>query len=187
MRILLTAIFSLFLLTMAGQQKPQYSTQNSVGVLIGEHDTAPLLESVNGLVYRNWFAGVGTGIDWHYSRSIPLFFSGARFIPVKTGKQLQLSSGIGINFPWAQSDTYFGWYSTAPTYKNGLYWNAGMGYRIGVGKKNDALLVHLGYINKSYTQVIKTVMPCLIPPCPESVESYKYSLNALSVKLGWGF
>jgi len=187
MRLVLTAVFSLLLITLAAQQKPRFSTMNSVGILIGEHDTAPLLETVNGVVYRNWFGGIGTGIDWHYSRSIPLFFSGARFFPVKTGKQLQITSGVGINFPWSNSDYIGGWFTTTPSYKNGLYWNTGLGYRIAVGKRHDALLFHLGYVNKTYTQVNTTTIPCLIPPCPETKESFHYSLNALSVKLGWGF
>jgi len=64
---------------------------------------------------------------------------------------------------------------------------AGLGYKIGIGKQNDNLLIQLGYNNKAHSQKTTVVYPCLVPPCPQSVEKYQYSFNALSLKLGWGF
>ena len=70
---------------------------------------------------------------------------------------------------------------------NGLFWNAGFGYKISVSKSNDAILLYFGYSNKVYSEEIKTTYPCLVGPCPENIETYKYNLQALSIKVGYGF
>lgn len=74
----------LFLLTMAveinAQQKPRFSTQNSVGLLFGGSDNAPQVQTVNGIAYRNWFAGIGTGIDWYFSGAYRFFYQGTVFL-----------------------------------------------------------------------------------------------------------
>lgn len=173
---------------MPAQKKLRFSTQNTVGILVGGTDNAPQVQTINGLAYRNWFTGVGTGIDWYYQRSIPLFLSVNRFFDTRPRRQVFLSSGAGVNYPWGKPGPFItnGWgYETH--FNPGFYWTAGLGYKLSVGKQNDHLLIQLGYNNKNHTQKTKSVVPCFNPPCPESVDIYKYSFNALSLKFGWGF
>ncbi len=173
---------------LPAQHKIRFSTQNMVGLLVGGSDNAPQIQTINGLAYRNWFTGVGTGIDWYYQRSIPLFLSANRFFNTHPHRPVFLASGAGVNFPWGKPDLYYtnGWgYDTR--FEPGFFWTAGLGYKFAVGKQNDNLLIQLGYNNKSHTQKTTTVYPCFMPPCPESTETYKYKFNALSLKFGWGF
>ena len=77
MKKIFVFLLTLFLtIGLMAQQKPRFSTQNMVGLLVGGSDNAPQVQTINGLVYRNWFTGIGTGIDWYYQRSIPVFFFG---------------------------------------------------------------------------------------------------------------
>ena len=183
-------VFFLFMqLTAAlpAQQKIRFSTQNMVGLLVGGSDNAPQVQTINGLAYRNWFTGIGAGIDWYYQRSIPVFFSANRFFTTSPRRQVFLTSGAGINYPWGKPDYITNGWGYDTRFSPGFFWMAGLGYKIGVGKQNDNLLIQLGYNNKAHSQKTTTVYPCLVPPCPQSTEKYQYSFNALSLKLGWGF
>lgn len=184
---IIVCLFAAYL--AAGQDHPWFSTQNMVGIQIGGSGQRPQVQTWNGLAWKNWFGGLGTGIDWYYRRSIPLFFTGARFIPLTPRRQLLLSGGAGINFPWDKSpgDYWIGWNSTHSTYKPGMYWNTGVGYRLQVGKQKDMLLFHMGYNVKEHTEDRYTEVACLIPPCPGQKETMKYTLRTISLKLGWGF
>ncbi len=173
---------------LAAQVKPKFSTQNYVGIVAGSRETELQVQTINGLSYKKWFTGIGSGIDWYFLRSIPVFVSAERSISITAKRKLYFSSAAGANFPWKNEgyyNYYWGW--DASKMYPGFYWNAGFGYKIAVGKQNDAILFHLGYSNKFYKEKVTSVYPCLIPPCPENTETFKYNLRALSLKLGWGF
>ena len=63
------------LMSSAAQKKAIFSSQNYVGLLEGEQKSKLQLQTMNGIKYRTWFIGLGTGIDWYYLRSIPIFLS----------------------------------------------------------------------------------------------------------------
>ncbi|MBI5372996.1 MAG: hypothetical protein HZA79_13320 [Sphingobacteriales bacterium] len=175
--------------TISAQGKPRFSSQNTAGILVGGHANAPQVQTINGISWQNWFTGIGTGIDWYKQRSIPLFWEVERGFQIAPRRKFYFSSGAGANFPWGDSRGYisYGWETAAPKMIPGLYWNAGFGYKIGVGKQNDAVLLQLGFSNKMHREEVTTVYPCFNPPCPENKESFKYNFRALSLKLGWGF
>lgn len=172
---------------LQAQTKPRFSTQNTVGLLIGGSDNAPQLQTVNGVAFNNWFTGIGAGIDWYYQRSIPVFVSANRYFNTSPRRQVFLTSGAGVNYAWGEPDYFTNGWGYDIKFRPGLYWTAGLGYKIGIGKQNDHLLIQLGYNNKVHTQESIYALPCLIAPCPVSKEVYKYSFNALSLRLGWGF
>lgn len=172
---------------LQAQNKPRFSTQNTVGLLIGGSDNAPQFQTINGVAYHNWYTGIGAGIDWYYQRSIPVFLSVNRFFTTSPRRQVFLSSGAGVNYAWGTPDYITNGWGYDTKFSPGFYWTAGLGYKIAIGKQNDHLLIQLGYNNKSHTQKSTLVMPCLIAPCPVSKETYKYSFNALSFRIGWGF
>ena len=171
----------------AAQNKARFSSQNYVGMLAGSSETDIHIQTINGLAFNKWFTGIGTGIDWYYYRSIPVFLSGERSFNIKARKKFYLAGAAGVNFPW--NETIYrdwNWWSDSKLYP-GLSWNAGFGYKLAVGKQNDALLLHIGYSNKFYKENLTGTYPCLVPPCPEYNETFNYNLRALSVKVGWGF
>jgi len=111
--------------SLHAQNKVAFSTQNYVGLLIGGSDNSPQLQTINGIRFNKWFTGIGTGIDWYYQRSVPVFLSLERGFRVTPKKNIYFSSGAGINFPW-RNNIYndWNWWSVSEA-KNGLYCNAG--------------------------------------------------------------
>lgn len=102
MRYYIPVLFCLLIFAagLQAQTKPRFSTQNTVGILIGGSDNAPQLQTVNGVAFNNWFTGIGAGIDWYYQRSIPVFVSANRYFTTGPRRQVFLTTGAGINYPW---------------------------------------------------------------------------------------
>ena len=170
------------------QKKISFSSQNYLGVLMGENIAKPQLQTINGVKINKWFAGIGTGIDWYYQRSVPVFASFSRSFLPKGKRSFLASADLGVNFPWSDENQYYYYYESGNQEKqSGLYWATGIGYKLGLGKSDNALLVQLGYSFKQQSEKYKSVYPCLIAPCPEDVVTYDYKLKRLSIKIGWGF
>jgi len=184
-KIIVCVITVLCLSTSIGAQgKWKFGSQNYAGILEGESGTALQLQTINGFRNKTWFAGVGTGIDYYFQRSIPLFVSVAKFLP--EGKlPFYLNGDIGINFPWSKNDIYY--FQDPGKISSSLYWAGGLGYKFGSKKKEDGVLLNFGYSFKHLINETEYTNPCLVPPCPVSTERYDYRLRRLSVKIGWMF
>ena len=165
------------------QLKPQFSSQNYVGILEGDAQTSFQFQTINGFKYRGWFAGAGTGIDYYFQRSIPVFFSLSKFLS-STKVPLYFTGDFGINIPWIKEVT---WFRDPGGFEKGLYWGGGMGYRFGLKKTSNAFLLNFGYSGKNLFHEESSVSPCLVPPCPVMKQTYKYNLNRLSVRVGFTF
>ena len=64
----------------AKKENKFFSSQISSGVVEGEQGTSFHIEVVNGIRYKTWFAGIGTGLDYYYFRSIPVYLSGIKYL-----------------------------------------------------------------------------------------------------------
>jgi hypothetical protein len=183
--IMLT-IFFIAATNLLAQKKLSFSSQNYVGLVAGEVNSELQLQTINGIKKGPWFAGIGAGIDWYYLRSIPLFVSVNRNIFSKGKRFMFVSGDAGKNFSWRNNvPDDFPPYDRQQT--NGLYWAAGAGYKFGIGKSDNSILMQFGYSYKKMGEETKNVSPCFFPPCPESVTAYDYQLKRLSFKIGWGF
>ena len=160
----------------------RFSSINQVGFLNGERGADLQLQSVNGVRYQSWFAGVGIGLDFYGTRGIPLFLDIRRSINM--GSKLPLVPFIyadgGIHFPWAlDNDKELGYDNK---FRNGLYMDVGLGCEVKL-KKQQAVLFSLGYSRKEVQQR-------LIPieedrDTQYSPITYDYNYNRLSIKIGW--
>jgi len=186
MKLIFITAFVLISICSSAQKKAIFSSQNYAGLLEGEHGSSLQLQSINGIRFSNWFVGAGAGIDWYYRRSIPVFASVNMDFLKKQKRNFYLSADGGINFPW-QSDDYLNEWGYAETESHsGPYWSAGLGYKIGIGKGNDALLMQIGY---DYKQVSEQVILSYINLSPETDphDQFDYHLRRLSLKVGWSF
>ncbi len=185
---ILICLSALFLLGAGGyaQQKPSFASQTYAGITIGDSDTELQLQTINGLKWKKWFGGIGIGIDWYYLRSVPVFASVNRNLFQKGKRSLFISGDAGINIPWQQEYLYT-LYEVDKEQYSGLYWATGFGYKFGVGKADNSILLHLGYSYKRMEEKVKNDFPCLVGPCPDYISSYDYRLKRLSIKVGWGF
>lgn len=163
-----------------------YSSQSYAGLVTGESGSAAQVQIINGVQWKNWFAGAGAGIDWYYFRSVPVFLSINRHWLQKNRRSLFVSADAGYNAAWAEK-VYYDFPPYDREYKGGLYWATGVGYKLGVGKSDNAVLFHLGYSYKKLGEEQSYVAPCLNPPCPTYTERYDYKLRRFSLRLGWGF
>jgi hypothetical protein len=186
-KIISIAILFFSICSIHAQSKPRFSSQNYLGIIVGENGTNPQLQSINGIVVNKWFTGIGTGIDWYYQRSVPLFLSVNRSFLQRGKRNFMIAADAGANFPWKDNRYYNDWYYGDVKTFPGFYWSGGFGYRIGMGKQNDALLLHLGYSYKFFRERVTSTLFCINPPCPENVETFNYNLRRLSLKLGWSF
>jgi len=180
--LLLPLLFFMYLLP--AQKKLNFSSQNYIGILEGEASTSFQLQTINGLRYKTWFAGVGTGLDYYYQRSIPLFASFSKFLP-STKTPFYFNGDAGINFPWSKNDSYY--FQYRGDFSPSFYWAAGFGYKFSFKKRSEGILLNFGYSYKHLIQETETSYPCLVPPCPVYKERYDYRLKRLSLKAGWMF
>jgi hypothetical protein len=169
----------------------QFHSINNFGFLEGQAGSAFQLETINGAQYRSWFGGVGLGLDLYRYRTIPLFIDIRKEFG-RSSNKLFLYSDLGINFSWV-TDNEKTSYANYDKFSNSFYNDMGFGYKIKVTKNRD-LLVSLGY---SFKKIIETYNYGLdlnpvylniqnIPSNGQSVQT-NYSLNRLSIKIGWTF
>lgn len=179
-------LLTLCVLTAAAgaQKKLQYSSMNYAGMLEGDNGTAFQVQTIQGIKYGQWFTGLGTGLDYYYLRSVPLFLSLNRNLFNKE-RTPYLSLDGGINFAWVNRERSRWNDFISNDFSPVLYWGAGLGYKVGLRNKKDALLLNIGYTFKHIKEEQEHAVFCINPPCPPAVEQYNYKLNRLSVKLGW--
>jgi hypothetical protein len=181
---IITIVILLLNSSVKAQKKFKFSSQNYIGILEGEASTSFQLQTINGLRYKTWFAGVGAGLDYYYYRSIPVFVSFSKFLS-SPKTPLYFNADIGINFPWSKTGVNYIQYPGA--YSSSLYWEGGFGYKFKLKKRNEGILLNLGYSYKHLINEREFSVWCLTPPCPVFKERYDYRLRRLSLKAGWMF
>jgi len=176
-------------LPITAQQKSsanrwQFHSINNVGLLEGQAGSAFQLQSINGVQYRSWFAGLGIGLDYYQFRGLPLFLDLRKMFRLSSNA-LFVYGDIGVHSNWMtdkqKTNNYI--FSTQNVY-NGVYVDAGGGYQINVGKTN-AFLLSLGYSYKTLNGEQVDISPVYYGITP--VSTYKYSMGRLSIKAGWRF
>lgn len=176
---------------MAQRQSNSFSTrfrsQNYIGLLEGDAGSSFQLQTINGIRWKSWFGGIGTGFDYYIYRSIPLFASLNKSIK-PAGNSFYFLSDAGINFVWkkgemrSRTNDYI-----SDKFTPSLYWNGGAGYKAVLGKKQNALLISLAYSYKHLKETKTIPVFCINPPCEPEVDVYNYDLKRVSIRLGWEF
>jgi hypothetical protein len=141
------------------------------------------LQTINGVQYKGWFAGIGIGLDYYRIRSIPVFIDLRKYFGPQHKSFFVYLDG-GVHYPWidnTQKDFEGGVYS------NGFYSDIGLGYRIMLHGNTSALL-SLGYSYKKNEEKVSQIVPCpFYGPCYPNQQEIIYNLNRLSLKLGLSF
>jgi hypothetical protein len=167
----------------------QFHSVNSAGLLEGETGSAFQLQTINGAQYKSWFGGIGLGLDFYRIRSIPLFADFRKEFGKRNNK-LFVYADMGINFSWA-TDLQKTSYVQNDKFSNGFYSDLGLGYKVSAGKKN-AVVLSLGYSYKksveSYDQqYYNPGLLYTVNTQTNNSEKINYSLNRLTLKIGWEF
>jgi hypothetical protein len=179
-----SCLVMMFCPSSSAQQKIKFSSINTGGIIIGQTKVNGLFQSVNGLTYQKWFAGVGAGADYYYHKSIPIFIDARRYL----GKSdaVFLYADLGYNRPWDNKpgDEVFSYGSYHFT--GGVYTDVGAGYAFKL-IPNFSLIVSGGFSYKNIRSRVGVLYPCLVPPCNEEMNSYNYEFNRFVLKAGIQF
>jgi hypothetical protein len=185
MKVVATFIAVMVMQTAAAQYK--FHSQNFIGALSGDLDAAVSLNTINGLQRGLWFGGIGTGIDYYFLRSVPLYLSFSRFLN-NNPKSPYFTIDGGTNFIWSKSTAnIYNYYNNDGKFSPSLYYGAHAGYKLGLNKKRGSVLMTIGYSAKKLNEKHKTISPCLYPPCPEYNEKFDYDFKRFNFRLGWMF
>lgn len=159
-----------------------FSSINQVGVLKGEPGSYFLFQTINGISYKSWFAGVGVGADFYPVDGIPVFLDIRKNILKKKNTPF-VYADAGIHFA-DMNKTENSWQRVE--YSNGFYYDVGVGYKIG-GNKRSGLLLSGGYSRKVVDEKQYAITGCSFYPCDDYRNRYTWKLNRWSLKLGWQF
>ena len=184
----------LFLLSVAvlafekiqAQQKFKFTSTHLAGILMGSSEPAFQVQSINGVRYKDYSAGIGVGMDNYYYKSIPVFLHLTRKISIKNMSPF-VYTDIGLNFPEDRTPDVEYWQTRK--YSNGLYFDLGIGYSVPLYKKMS-MTFSLGYSQKhmdekrdqgyfiGFPNRIYHEMPS---------EYYSYSFRRIALKAGLSF
>jgi hypothetical protein len=193
LKIFILAASALITVQAASQKKEksfQFHSINSLALLNGSDEVSAGLQSVNGFQKGNWFAGIGTGLDYYIFRTVPVFADLRYHFGKKKNNFFAYADG-GININWKEKYNYnnpviFIWEEDAnrsSRFADGVYTDIGFGYKLHLGKAGG-LVVSLGNSHKSLKQ---TVTYTDWRSQEVFTDVYRYKLNRISLKIGWQF
>ena len=187
MRLAVLPVLLLITVVCSAQQKIKFHSQNYIGAAGGNLDAALQLNTINGVQRGLYFGGIGTGVDYYYIRSVPLFLSFSRYLNAKKASPF-LSLDGGTNFVWDKTTANrHNLYSNDGDFSPSLYYSAHAGYKMGINKKTGSVLMSLGFSAKKLKEKVTTTSPCIFPPCPSTEQEVDYNFNRFIFRLEWMF
>ena len=180
-----TLVLGCFLLAslILHAQNKKYSFSGLVqgGFSEGQSGTAGNIQIINGVQYKQWMAGVGVGIDYYNTRSVPVFLHVRRNILNSSKTPFVYLSG-GYSAPWLKDEDKFFMSET----KGGLYYDVGIGYGLPV-LKSSSLFFTVGYSSKKMSTESGgrpiDIWSSSVPP----FSHYDYTLRSINVRMGLRF
>jgi hypothetical protein len=172
----------------ASQEQPvkkgcscSFSSIAQAGLLSGSKGAYYQLQSINGIKYKTWFAGVGVGIENYYRTGIPLFVDVRKSLSKKSAAPF-LYADVGVHIVRDKNDRPDQWYENQ--YQNGAYAEAGAGHKFGFSGK-DHWLVTIGYSYKYVKYRNVYIGDCPTARCYENYYTYRNYLHRFVMKLGF--
>ena len=164
----------------------KFKSSLQAGSLFGQSGSKPALtiSTINGIKIRQWFIGIGVGIDnYGAKRSIPLFAAVQKSLSPKANSFF-LYGDAGYNLPWLQEQEKM---KNVVDYKQmgGLLYEAGIGYKFKIFR-NNYFGLSAGYsfkqVKEKYTGrcwFFETYIP------PLQLDNHKF--RTVAVKINWWF
>lgn len=186
MKGLLTFLILVWMLKPAAAQqtKPRFNSVTSVGLAAGEKTNAPALETINGIRFSDWFAGIGVGIDYYRYKTLPLFGNVKWYFD--SVKKAFLYGSAGYNFPLKNKPGPEIWYFDDYSFSGGIYLDAGIGYALPLGKRS-AVVLSAGYSYKALRSTTIIHVCPFIPPCYEDKTRLEFTYGRIMLKAGVSF
>lgn len=171
---------------VAAQHQLAYRGSVALGMVMGESSSSLQVQTVHGVQYKQWQAGLGIAVDNYRYRTIPLFLDIRRMLPLKTNA-LFVYAGAGPDFLWLTTAQKQELSITNQTkFRAGWYGDVGAGYRIGRSTNRNAVLLSAGYSVKSLRTTTRDFTP-IAYDAPPVFSDRTYSLGRIMVKVGIAF
>ncbi|WP_276481160.1 hypothetical protein [Paraflavitalea pollutisoli] len=149
-----------------------FNSINLVGGAAGENNSDFTLQTINGVRYKTWFLGLGAGLDAYQDKTYPLFASLRKSLFRKRNTPfVYAGGGMQVMGEKDLTEKEGGW--NWHLYDAGGYYEAGIGYYVGIGKKG-AVSMSVGYTRKDYEKTTASGV-------------YAYQLNRYAMQLGYRF
>jgi len=167
------------------QYVPSYSGMFNAGLFYGSNKSKAQVQTIHGVAYKGWFAGLGGGIDDYFQQSIPVFLDVRKNILNKESTPFIYVDG-GLNI--VTKGTEENWGKTKM--ESGQFYEGGVGYKVSLNGK-IALNFAAGYSAK--THEVKTYQKRTIPTPPYILSEWilgnteKYELQRFVMKVGLQF
>ncbi len=179
-------IFSFFMIAPnihAQQESPviKFSNITSTGLLSGQSQNVLTLQTINGIKYKTWFAGIGAAYDTYGYTSIPLFIDIRKTIGNKKWQPF-IYADAGVNFS-LYSDILPRKINGVDAYKfyDPFYGETGLGLgRTIYGKTTFTLSAGFSYKEFSYLQYS-------YPSSPPGGAQIAFYYRRFSIKMGVQF
>jgi hypothetical protein len=186
------AVGLFLMMNVMGQQtgKCNYHSINNVAVLKGGSDASLQLQTISGVQYKNFFGGIGVGLDNYYFKTVPLFVDLRKnFLEKKKTPFAYVD--LGVNIPWDRAKIES--WSTS-YYSSGFLYDMGVGYSIPI-KGRFSLNLSAGYSEKILNESRETTnwgwidfmgfgKPAIMS---KDTADYKYTFRRVSLKIGISF
>ncbi|MGZ5190552.1 MAG: hypothetical protein ACXWCZ_05995 [Flavisolibacter sp.] len=189
MKLKILLLFSVAVLALGklhAQEKLKFTSTNLAGIVMGSSEPAFQVQTINGVRYKDFSAGIGVGMDNYYYKSIPVFLHLTQKFSIKDFSPF-VYADIGLNFPEDRTGEEEFW--EASKYSKGLYFDLGIGYSIPLYKKMS-MSFSLGYSQKHMDE--KRAQGYFIG-FPNGIyhelpsEYYSYTFRRISLKAGLSF
>ena len=159
-----------------------FSSINQVGILYGTKGGYYELQTINGIKYKTWFAGVGVGVDPYFRTGYPVFFDLRKYLLRRSATPF-LYADVGVHIVKDKNDLVNTWYENV--YRNGAYAAAGIGYKFSIFSKFQGV-ISAGY---SYKYLERKNMyignNCTSGRCYDNYDTYKDYLHRGTIKIGF--
>lgn len=170
---------------LQAQGKNSYRSYNYIGLLQGEDKVKYQFMTIHGLQHKSWFAGIGTGIDNYGITTVPVFVSVNKYVLPKNNMFVSLN--MGTSFVWKDDYHFLSLNSVESDFKPRLFWEAGFGYRLNVGKPGQGILLGIYHSYKQIREVYSYSQGCPYGNCPDDKDVFTATYRRIALKLGFVF
>lgn len=164
----------------------RYFNITQAGLLQGQNQHTYSIQTINGVTYKKYNAGIGIALDNYGLKSLPVFADLRYSLVTKKKSTWQVYADAGLNIPLHNDGLPAKKPNGTPwnTMHNSFYGEAGFSYSIALVRR-FSLIAGAGYNYKTfkYTETVYTGDISF----PERNTDYTYHYSKFVIRLGFGF
>ena len=182
--ILFLAISFFSYLPIIAQEKSKikFHSITNIGIAWGATGEGFQAQTINGIRFKTFSTGLGVGLDYYWTRTIPLFLDIRKDIFNKAQTPF-VYLDLGTHAPTVKANPEY-----KGEYGKGVSFDVGVGYKNPINKKLS-LNVSFGYTQKRYskTEYNHYIIIDFPPYDRDNSEHYDYIFRRFSMKAGLSF